>query len=465
MPTDLSSEDPEVVVTGPLTAGKGMANASVIDVGAAGYLEEEYLYEGDAASFDLEGDEAADGRWRVVEADRAPFRTRLIVRRPTDPAAFSGVVLVEWLNVSSGRDGDPDWGYNFQEILREGHAYVGVSAQAAGTVGGATAVESPGGALPLITADPERYGSIVHPGDAYSFDMFTQAAVALTGAAGPTLLGELEPTAIIAMGESQSATFLTTYVNGVHPVAQVYDGFLLHSRLGPVPTLDGDRVTALGDRPFTTVRTDLTEPVMMFQTETDLTVLRYFGARQPDTDRIRTWEVAGAAHADAYLLTDVYNLGSSIDPAALLGCTAPLNTGMHHQTVKAALHHLVAWVVEGTPPPTSPRLEVLAPTEPDGLPVIQRDERGNARGGLRTPSVDVPIAALSGDPVPDSSPICSLFGSTTPFDAATLAELYPTKAAYLSAFTASTEAAVDAGFILRPEADAMITAAEQVTFA
>ena len=34
------------------------------------------------------------------------------------------------------------------------------------------------------------------------------------------------------MGESQSAYALTTYVNGVHPLDRVFDGFLVHSRGG-----------------------------------------------------------------------------------------------------------------------------------------------------------------------------------------------------------------------------------------
>jgi hypothetical protein len=101
-------------------------------------------------------------------------------------------------------------------------------------------------------------------------------------------------------------------------------------------------------------------------------------------------------------------------------------------------------------------------TEPDGRPaVIARDEHGNARGGIRTPFVDVPVSALSGEPIPGSAPACALSGSTTPFDAATLARLYPDHQSYVEAYTVSTEAAVDAGFILRPEADEMIAAAQQ----
>ena len=81
--------------------------------------------------------------------------------------------------------------------------------------------------------------------------------------------------------------------------------------------------------------------------------------------------------------------------------------------------------------------------------------------GIRTPLVDVPVSTLSGEPALRGPPFCGHFGSTTPFDAATLARLYPTHDAYVSAFTASTEAAVDAGFILRPEAEEMIATAQQ----
>jgi hypothetical protein len=38
-------------------------------------------------------------------------------------------------------------------------------------------------AMSLKEMDPERYGSLVHPGDGYSFDIFTQVAQALRRAA------------------------------------------------------------------------------------------------------------------------------------------------------------------------------------------------------------------------------------------------------------------------------------------
>ena len=45
-------------------------------------------------------------------------------------------------------------------------------------------------------------------------------------------LGGLQLERLIAAGESQSAFRLVTYVNAIHPLADVYDGFLIHSRGG-----------------------------------------------------------------------------------------------------------------------------------------------------------------------------------------------------------------------------------------
>ena len=69
-----------------------------------------------------------------------------------------------------------------------------------------------------------------HPGDAYSYDMYTQVARAVRGDTGRSVLGDLVPERILAIGESQSAGFLVTYVNAIDPLAQVFDGFLVHGR-------------------------------------------------------------------------------------------------------------------------------------------------------------------------------------------------------------------------------------------
>jgi Alpha/beta hydrolase domain len=440
-----------VKVTGPISGGKGMANTSLQDLAGAGFVEEEYFFEGDATAYANGGELSQDGVWTITPDTTEAFRSRIIVRRPAAAADFSGTVVVEWLNVSAGNDGDPDWGYNHREILREGHAWVGVSAQAVGVSGGQSVLSSVPASGGLVATDPERYGTLIHPGDRYSFDMFSQAAAALINPDGPDPLGGLQPSQVVAMGESQSAFFMTSYINGVHPLVQLFDGFLVHSRGNFAPSFDTGTSDRSGDVAYK-IRTDLDDPVMIFTTETDLTILGYSKARQDDTESVRSWEVAGTAHADAFLLQEVYGLGENADPAALLNCTAPLNSGPQHEVLQAAFHHLIAWISDGSLPPTSPRLDLV-----DGDPVaIKRDDRGNAIGGIRTPLVDVPIATLSGDPVEGSGGgFCFLFGSTRPFDAATLAGLYPTRDAYATAFARSRDEAVAAGYMLAADVDAM----------
>ena len=66
----------------------------------------------------------------------APYATRIVVVRPTNPSKFNGTVVVEWLNVSAGADASPDWNAVHRELIRSGYAYVGVSAQKVGVEGG-----------------------------------------------------------------------------------------------------------------------------------------------------------------------------------------------------------------------------------------------------------------------------------------------------------------------------------------
>jgi hypothetical protein len=69
------------------------------------------------------------------------------------------------------------------------------------------------------------------------------------------------------------------------------------------------------------------------------------------------------------------------------------------------------------------------------------------------------VAALSGNAPAGSSVTCGLFGSTVPFDQATLTSLYPTHAAYVSRFQAAAQQAVRAGFLLPADAAALEAAA------
>jgi hypothetical protein len=449
---------------GPATGGSGapFVAATVFDLAQVGYSQAEYFISGTATSYVNTGALGRDGLWNTSPAATADFKTRILVYRPINRGDFSGTVFIEWLNVSGGLDAAPDWIAAHTELTRAGHAWVGVSAQKVGVEGGSSIVGlTP---MPLKEVDPLRYGSLTHPGDSFSYDIFSQTAQAIRRPAAIDVLDGLDVEAVIAIGESQSAFRMVTYINAIHPRDDIYDGFLVHSRGG-----NGVLPAALSERPQQPVgvpgdvliRDDLNAPVLTFQTETDLTLLGSALARQEDTDGFRLWEVAGTAHADTYTVAvGSMDLGDSPEAAKILvtanpipqiSCGLPINSGPQHFVLKAAIAALNRWVREGTPPPAAPRIETN-----DNR--IVRDEHGNALGGIRTPHVDVPIATLSGEGQ-GGSVLCILFGTTTLFDAQKLAILYPDQAAYLNAFSASTDAAVAAGFILPPDAELLKAAA------
>jgi hypothetical protein len=92
---------------------------------------------------------------------------------------------------------------------------------------------------------------------------------------------------------------------------------------------------------------------------------------------------------------------------------------------------------------------------------FQLDEHGNVFGGIRTNYVDAPVATLSGLGQPPGESFCRIFGTTFLFDAAQLAELYPTEQDYLNAVNASVDAAVEAGYLLPPDAALIVADAEE----
>ena len=419
IPSSPPARDSVVVPTVvPATGGRGSAfiAAAGLDLASVGYEQSEYFISGTATSYQSAAALAVDGNWSVEPATTAAYKTRAIVRRPSDPAKFNGNVVVEWLNVSGGLDASPDWTYTHVELIREGYAWVGLSAQVVGIDGGPSMALVAG--FTLKAADPERYGSLVHPGDQYSYDMYSQ-----TGAAvwfeNDTMLGGLKPERVIAIGESQSAFRLTTYVNAIGPKTDIWDGYLIHSRGTSGAALNVGVTMPTDQR----IRTDLDVPVLQFQSETDMLGrgLNFVGARQPDTDMLRTWEVAGTAHADAYNLGigDTDNGDGAADaalfqamlvpPASIYGgivsCPIPINAGPHTYVLRSALNSLDNWIRTGQAPASRPLLNIANNA-------FTLDAKGNVTGGIRTPQVDVPVATLSGLGQ-TASAFCGLFGTTT----------------------------------------------------
>ena len=117
----------------------------------------------------------------------------------------------------------------------------------------------------------------------------------------------------------------------------------------------------------------------------------------------------------------------------------------HHYVLQAAIAGLHDWVRTGATAPDAPPVELSEGNPPQ----LILDANGIAMAGVRTPWVDVPIARTSGIGV-EGSVLSILFGTGEPFDAATLARLYPGGAAdYLERFTTSLDTAIRSGFLYR----------------
>jgi hypothetical protein len=418
---------PNPVVTGPIpqSAPPGDPSHDYVffaspSLEAFGYVEEEFFIEGAANVYATPP--LATG---TIVSSGHPYKTRIVVRRPSQPNRFNGSVVLEWQNVTAGYDIDASWiGGNALHFMREGYVWVGVSAQRVG-------VHQPG--TGLRDWSPGRYGTLdVTDGgtilnDALSYDIFSQAGQALAHPVGVDPLAGLVPERILASGASQSASRLTTYYNSIHPLAGLFDGFFL-------------LVGGSG------VRTDLGTPVFKVQSETEAAFAAAgFGSFQADSDIHRTWQVAGAAHADRTFLENVVaNATRDSIPTTPPGlCAFPEGSELRFDHVVSAAHdHLVRWMRDGTPPPTAPRIETVSPTPPT---VIARDALGLAKGGIRIADIAVPTALNTGS---NSGPaFCLLFGTHVPFDAATLDALYADHGSYVSQVTQVVSGNLADGYI------------------
>src|SRR5438132_8883341 len=169
--------------------------ATPLDRSSLWYDEEEYFFSGTANVYNTPPLTTA-----TVVSSGHPYKSRVIVRRPTSAAKFNGTVLVEWVNVTSGYNNDVMFRASQDHLIRAGYAYVGVSAQRVG-------VHGPAG---LIAWSPARYGTldVTDPGtvgnDGLSYDVFSQAAQAIRTPVGASILGGLPVQRGIAMRAPQS---------------------------------------------------------------------------------------------------------------------------------------------------------------------------------------------------------------------------------------------------------------------
>ncbi len=312
------------------------------------------------------------------------------------------------------------------------------------------AIERPPG---LKDSDPGRYGTLEHPGDGYSYDMFTQAAQLL----GPDRRGDIDPLGalpvehLVASGGSQSACRLATYFNAVHPLVSMFDAFLLTVYAGHGCVLDPAtalaRLPEIGDNsvvkllPWSShlIRDDLRTPVIVLNSEFEASEAQ----NQPDTDYLRWWEVAGTAHSGLFSPENLEDFLKFMPDACRVSFAS---------THRAALHRLHGWLNGEGLPPHQPRL--LKQGNP---PAIPRDEHGNAIGGIRWPDVEAPLGTHTGESSGDG--FVQLMGKSTPFPAEKVRALYPSQETWIAKYQEATQRLVDSGVVLSDDAADMIARA------
>ena len=453
-PPAAKASGPIALTSGVRDASHGYPfNASTLDLAKQGFVEEEFFIQGVARSDEISRDQAANG---TPSAATHPYKTRIVVRRPASAGRFNGTAIVEWVNVSEGFDNEVDWFNAGEHLVGAGYAWIGVSAQNVGVSA-------------LKQWSPARYGSLdvtdggSVTGDASSYDIFTAAGQAVRGQNGANVMGGLKVQRLIATGHSQSAGRLATYFNAVHPLTPVYDAVVLHGGGGKM-------------------RTDLNVKIWKLLSETD--VLGQVAVRQPDTDKFRTWEVAGASHLDFTHATELVKLGLRDketmlpnpppapaggaagrrgggpgfggEPGPFNGCNHPPLSRIPAGYVQSALYDQMArWLKDGAAPPTGPAIEIKTDGE---RPAIARDSFGNALGGIRLAEHAVATATNSGEN--SGGGFCFLTGWHEPFDQARLKALYSTHEAYVAAVKMATEQNLRIGYIVKADAQKTITQAE-----
>jgi hypothetical protein len=409
------------------------ATSATAGLEEAGYAESEFLVSGVTNLYDGPTVGPAE-----VKTENVPYTTRVLVRAPTDPSKFSGRVLLEPFNTSVGRELDAGWGFLSDAVTDAGDAWVGVTERV-------SAVDA------LKEFDAQRYRPLALRSNGQAWDILTQLGALLAEGGARSPLPDFDAEHLYMTGYSQSGVEISTYASAIHPLANephgssVYDGYLVMGRAASMTTLDSGKAALppFEQRPMGPVDV----PVVELLTESDVQGFSVPAYTNPggatvrrddadaDDDHYRLYEIPGAAHAPS-----------------IPGCDGGGTTFPNNWFIRAAYANLLAWTEAGTIPPTADRIET---DKIDVVSEFARDEYGNARGGVRSPYLDVPISSYAGTDTP--GPLCGLAGVETPLDDATLQSLYDDADDYLAQFEASLDATVAARFLLEGDTEAILT--------
>ena len=376
------------------------------DLERVGYVQEEFVVSG-----------MVDGK---------PYRTSLLVRRPKDLKRFSGLVGVETIHAGGAI---PFWGTGREVWAAGGHGWVAVASQRAALENRVKKFNPGRYASLFIPEAPAGASSMAaSPQDAISQAIMTQVGLLLkrNRKAGP--FAGVKVRHLLMGGSSQTGGTTLRYIQQSHAAARlpngkpIYDGYMPMEAFSMTRIEGGDAavIHAVGEGDFGLFRAG--NPQIRFSTRED---------GDAPTDRFREYQFAAASHVPTRGRTATDRPGEY--PSQFP--TQPF--------YKMALLHLIDWVAKGTVPPRGARLEQSA----EG--VMQGDEHGNVKGGIRSPWVDVPSARIiAAAPVAPGEPNTrAQQGLQENFSPAKLVQLYGTRDNYLKRFNTGMDALIAARWV------------------
>jgi hypothetical protein len=435
-------------VTGPIAVAADSipflaANRSQepVDLSKRGYVEEEFLVSGTANVYDW----AADGRLSVKVAN-APYTTRILIRRPSDPARFSGNAVVELLNTARGYDWPFIWAYSREYFMDHGDAWVGVT-------------QFPANAEALKKYNPKRYAAIswANPNQSETCGQDNAKSDTEEGLRWDIIsqVGALLKSNFNAQYVYMSSHLgdTATYVNAIHSHASlangkpVYDGYLIKSEAGLV------RIRRCAPNPAANDPRQITKnvnvPVIRQIAQGD--VLSTAPYRRPDSDepgdKFRLYEVAAASRIDsiAYHQLPIVQDQVAVGAAPFLAhwplnyqCEPeiPLTTlPATRYAANAAFAAIDLWARKGTPAPKAERLAIRDLGTPQAA--FMTDQYGNPVGGVRSPYLEVPIATYySKSP---GQQVCANLGHADMFGWGRVEKMYGSYEKYTAKLSRSVE--------------------------
>jgi hypothetical protein len=372
----------------PLMAAS--ANEPPIDLAARGYVEEEFFVSGTGNVYDWE----TDGSIKV-RSSGLPYATRILVRRPSNRDRFSGTVLVDVGNRAQTFDTYAVWGQLHDHLLSNGHVWVGATAFSV-NVASLKRFDSARYA-PLSFPKPvEQCGPANRPAefeDGVRWDVISQIAALLKSDSPSNPLSGYGVQYVYAT--MQSGGDMPTYVGAIARNVQLangksgYDGYLIKDSGAPGALNACAQRPAQGD-PRLIIR-NAGAPVIHILAQNALSP----ATRRPDSDtpgdQYRRYELPGASHFDLWHFmyrppvkhvnamgiqtNDYFAVPRSCEPRAAI------NEFPQPYFFAGAFFNLDQWVRKGVAPPKASFIE-------------SNDEFGNARGGVRSPWVDVPAATF-----------------------------------------------------------------------